>query len=340
MLLASCGQQEINDNVMGDNTETIKLTDFVAAAKVTPIFEDSCYTVGEVLKVVKSKDAYLVLDHQRKSIVKYDYSGNPVYKINRVGRAKGEYVNINDFCIDAGGGDIILLCDPMKVIILDSIFNFKEAYNIDKYCQRVFSHEGVIYLYSDTKRSLCALEEGKLRTIIEEGSLPAMGFYPSPIFYQMNHMLLYSAVCSDCIYSVSNKTAQPFFKFTFKRKNQVYSKLKKVKPVGDWGIEELQEFSPLKIVNIFENNEEYIILYSYQFLIRCCRLDKNTHDIISDGILSTYSPLPMVSNGTPVIAADYMHQGKQVLDTLLYNENQQFHIDEEEMHTIIEYALK
>ena len=36
----------------------------------------------------------------------------------------------------------------------------------------------------------------------------------------------------------------------------------------------------------------------------------------------------------------YMHQGKQVLDTLLYNENQQFHIDEEEMHTIIEYALK
>lgn len=340
LLFSSCEQRENTDNIIGNSTETIRLTDFVKAAKVTPLLEDTCFRIGEISKAVKYNNTYLVLDHQHKTIVKYDMEGKPTQKMNRIGKAKGEYFYIEDFCVDKECDDIILLCEPMKVIVLDSNFNFKDTYILDKWCERIYSYEGNLYVYSGMNRSLYILQDNKLKAIKEEGALPAMGFYPSPIFYETRNLLLYSAVGSDCIYSVTNKSVKPFFEFAYKNKQQVYKRLKKTKLISDWTIEEQQDYSPIKIINILETDNELIILYSYRLLIRCCRIERNTREILSDGILSTFSPLPTISSNGSVMASDFLYQGRQKMDSLLYCDVSLSFSSEEDFPTLIEYNLK
>ncbi len=61
-------------------------------------------------KVLVYEDNLYVLDALGKKIIKYDMDGNPVAVLYKEGRGPGEYIHLDDFCIDSSGHIFTLGC--------------------------------------------------------------------------------------------------------------------------------------------------------------------------------------------------------------------------------------
>ncbi len=74
-------------------------------------------------KVVVFDQKLYVLDTYTRKLVVFDWEGNPLRTLDRKGRGPGEYLSIEDFCIDACGHLYIIDPRTSKVIEYDADFN-------------------------------------------------------------------------------------------------------------------------------------------------------------------------------------------------------------------------
>lgn len=80
-----------------------------------------------------------VLDTYTRKLVVFDWNGNPLKILNRKGRGPGEYLSIEDFCIDPRKHIFITDTRTSKVIEYDVGFNFVKSWNIPYVSNQIVS---------------------------------------------------------------------------------------------------------------------------------------------------------------------------------------------------------
>ncbi len=105
ILLTNCK----NYNEFDKNFKTINTTD-----NISELIIDSCFTIEKILplkkdneiyinfisKIFYADDGYILWDNFQNNIFKYDAKGNCTWKITNKGHGPGEFMHINDICLD------------------------------------------------------------------------------------------------------------------------------------------------------------------------------------------------------------------------------------------------
>lgn len=82
-------------------------------------------------KVLVYEDNLYILDALGRKIIRYDMDGNPVAVLHKVGRGPGEYIHLDDFCIDSSGHIFTLDCSRSVITEYDRTFCFCNRWQLE-----------------------------------------------------------------------------------------------------------------------------------------------------------------------------------------------------------------
>ncbi len=134
--LLSCNNVKNNnidqDLLIWDDYDICEWTDSTISSKVSSIILKSTPStyLKSIEKVAICENNLYILDVLGRKIIKYDMSGHPVGLLHCVGRGPGEYIHLDDFCIDSSGHIYTLDCSRSIVNEYDKEFKFCRQYNL------------------------------------------------------------------------------------------------------------------------------------------------------------------------------------------------------------------
>lgn len=106
LLITSCAQQPVMypervikidlNNDICDIDKYLSIIDTITTVQLDTV---GGYIVGGVSKIIEYEGYYYIMDMRTNSVHMFDSTGIGVYTINRVGRAKGEYIVIGDISV-------------------------------------------------------------------------------------------------------------------------------------------------------------------------------------------------------------------------------------------------
>ncbi len=81
--------------------------------------------LGSIKKIIVFDNKMYILDNSKgKKVYVFDNEGKFIRSIGKIGKGPGEYSNLEDFTIDKGSGQIVLLGYPSIVYVYDSLGQF------------------------------------------------------------------------------------------------------------------------------------------------------------------------------------------------------------------------
>lgn len=101
--------------------------------------EDKQSLIRSFDKVIIYNRELYVLDTYTQKLVVFDWNGNHLRTLNRKGRGPGEYLSIEDFCIDPREHIFITDTRTSKVIEYDIKFNFVNSWSIPYVSNQIVS---------------------------------------------------------------------------------------------------------------------------------------------------------------------------------------------------------
>ena len=84
---------------------------------------------GYVFNIAFHDSLFYILDNGNKYLQVFNLNGKHVYKLHRLGKGPGEYLEIKQFDIDSAGNIYILA--PGKIIVYESDFKLKEEIRVE-----------------------------------------------------------------------------------------------------------------------------------------------------------------------------------------------------------------
>lgn len=123
VLLTSCNNRQDDDNDIGvidtiDNIQDLNIDAWFTFESILPLKANDSSLINFIGKVYIVTNGYVLWDNFEHNIFKYDKSGHCLWKITNKGRGPGEFLRINDICLDASEEYLYVLdgMDQSKVI--------------------------------------------------------------------------------------------------------------------------------------------------------------------------------------------------------------------------------
>jgi hypothetical protein len=159
---------------------------------------DSSFYIGNITKTLSRNNLFYCLDMMvTKSLFVFDDKGTLIYKINKVGKMKGEYEEPRDFDVDSKG-DVYIWDNGKKKIIRysDKGRSFKETNIQDRFWDFRVLNEHIMMLCRMHLRgnlsSNIALYDFQMRSM-KSNYLPTRGIKDSFSLLNYTHHRLYSS---------------------------------------------------------------------------------------------------------------------------------------------------
>lgn len=137
LLLSACRQEacekehtdEINVLVSDGCDGTALLGDVFETVETIQLESSTESMITHIKRLIPFKEKYFILDNkEQKCILVFDHKGKFIRKIGKVGHGRGEYITVEDFCIDKENERIVILSNNSTVYAykLDGEFLFKK----------------------------------------------------------------------------------------------------------------------------------------------------------------------------------------------------------------------
>ena len=270
-----------SDVILGETNNTIKFCEHVNSASITILNDDSSCIIGQIKKVEETADSYFAMNQQKTAIVKFDKKGNFVDKLHKVGRAKDEYVTINDFSVDEKSQQLALLCNYTKIIICDLSFNIKEIFDWGMPMERICLHNSYLYGLNQIENKIVFLSGKKPQVIIHGIRPDSWVFTQTSVFFKTGNKLLATLECDNNVYVIDSCNVYKYLSFTYEGYKEVINQYRKK---NNDQTESTNQIPLARIWNINESNDTLNLFYSKDWVIRYASIDMNNKTIIFDGI--------------------------------------------------------
>ncbi len=119
--------------------------------KIIKLETNSESLINEITKIEYHNNKIYIFDsYGDKSVICFDENGKFKFKLKKVGRGPGEYVDFVDANINKNTGDIeILPLNGKNLLLYDSLGNFKQSIKLPIYAGRFCSLKGIRFFYKD-----------------------------------------------------------------------------------------------------------------------------------------------------------------------------------------------
>lgn len=106
LLFSACNESNKHDSnllkrAIDINTiSEYEFNDLIESVEIFPLETNDETLIGRVTKFIYHNENIYILDRHQKSIFTFDLNGNLINKLHRVGKGKGEYLDICDFAVN------------------------------------------------------------------------------------------------------------------------------------------------------------------------------------------------------------------------------------------------
>jgi hypothetical protein len=268
-----------------ETVDTIRLSTFFKKVN-TIILEDNEYAIiGQVSAIQVFEDYIFVLDQQSaKKMFIFDKTGKYIRQIGSLGQGPGEYLSINDFCVDAKNKEIYLLDEygrkihkynfetgkHIKSIILLDGYNYSRiAKSGDNFYISIlpFSNEK-----SDSLLMKIDFETGQYEKYISADKYNAgwngLQFTAYNFFVSKDRILKYVEIYMNTVFAIDNENIFPYLTVNHKdwvRKGDLLSHDEYIKQMlfsfGELG----KKRRAFNIHNYFEWQDNIFFQYRYVY---------------------------------------------------------------------------
>lgn len=339
ILLCSCQSKKANNHVSIGGESEVYFNSILDSAYVLPLEMKQDFVIGDVSKMNYADSLYFILDRKTHSVYSFNELGKFVGVLNKKGQGPEEYLSIYDFDIDKVNKKIYLLCHPQMIMITDLDFKLDSIIKLNTYFECIAVHDDEVYLYSQLDRSLNVLDckNGTTKQELVEGSMAQLFRAGELVFHHIGEDLLYIAVGSDVVYQIKDRQAKELFVLDYESKET-----SKALMAGNdqLSTKELLLYSPPRIHSIYKLKDNYSMIYTYQYLIRCCGINAISKQVLEDGLLIHQSNSPILMNNDNLIAWEYIVDNQVSVGTEHIEVSYIRPAMEEEDIAIVKYTLK
>ncbi len=99
-----------------DNSKTIEPLSVIDSIQMINLETNEKSLIGKVKKLIIYNNIIFVLDSRQQALLRFSSKGKFLNKIHKIGKGPGEYISINDFCIDKTENRIILLANGRNIL--------------------------------------------------------------------------------------------------------------------------------------------------------------------------------------------------------------------------------
>lgn len=187
LFLVSCNQQEKKHKTVKIDNDVERRLSFEIENKIFFMKFDSAFQkeriikletnnnslIGAITKVEYHHNKVYVIDSQKDySVICFDANGKFKFKLKKIGKGPHEYISFGDANINKATGDIELLARGEKLMIYDSLGNFKQKIKLPYFASRFAVLKGIRFFYKNFTIERRDQEESfRLYSIDSEGTL-------------------------------------------------------------------------------------------------------------------------------------------------------------------------
>ena len=249
-----------------------EVNDFFSLNKTVPLSDS--VLIHSINKLIFYKNKILILDKPSKSIIRFSETGDFEMIIQKEGKGPGEYLHIDDFLVESGTNDLLILGNSVgeKILRFDWEGNFKEHYPLPFSASGFELLENGYLFFCGNKLNKNALNGDKsffnilfcdknfnivhkqlpipffwdgLRYIFQDNSVFCK--YGEDVYCQM------SLPNNTTIYKLQNSAITPHYYFDFGK--DLKSILTSYNAAGDIRNKVLEEEFPCMLNSYFENDQ-------------------------------------------------------------------------------------
>lgn len=230
--LIACSQQpqNVQFGVIGldpENARPVACSDLIEDITLIPLQTTDDAIIGEVTAVAEHGDLYFVFDSQTKSVFTFDHSGAFRYRICRVGKGPGEYINLDGMYVDREK-DLLVLDGGSKCLYYkcdNGEYIREERYALSNGF-KTYLGEGafVSYVFYPTKKSnekLVFEHHGKITASVLpiEKSMTSSDISTEHFFYASDDHHYFIEPYQDTVYRLTPQSATIECLIDFGKKN-------------------------------------------------------------------------------------------------------------------------
>lgn len=252
-------------NNLTENRERIYIGELIKCLTVYPLEANDNYLIGKIDKLLCQDSSFFILDNKyNKAFYQFSMEGKGLKKFQNQGRGPLEYIEINDFDILPNHQGYVLLCSPMKIIILDTNFIPQQEITLKTYYNRLICSDNHIFMYShyDACVDLLNLKTKNIDRIFSGKPMRGNIFYSQPVFYPTCQKIYFQIPGDDCIYQVDTTGFIPYLKLDYKERKRAF-KLYSNRKADQISIDELSTHPLVNILDV-RGNKDLSFIYECQ----------------------------------------------------------------------------
>jgi hypothetical protein len=267
VLLIGCKSQEqegADTRYLDDNSEPLDYKTVIEEIDFLQLDNSDGFLLSAVNQMLNYKNRWFVLDNERRNaLLVFDNVGNPIDLYDKQGRGPGEYIEIAGFDVSPDSGDILLMCGPPKIMILDKDLKLKHEIEVKKFYERgMFYDEGVLlYSYYGHCVDYLSFANMKIKKVFEYAMDKDNAFKSSPIFFRDNGDVYFHTVEVDKLYKIENLEFRAVVTIDYANKKETKARYTK-KGFISMGIEDAFKYSRPRILCVMNHNERLSFIYN------------------------------------------------------------------------------
>lgn len=277
-LVSACHESpqknEIGEKILFERSEVIGMADLFGNRKYVPLeTKDDCLLM-EITQLLCTRDKIFIFDLYSQTIFVFDYAGQFLHKLHRVGQGPGEYAMISSMSVDEGENLLSVTEAGNRVLqydlnTLDYVGDVPmDALSIEKAGDGGFwAYNSLPVLKDDVSYEYHLLRYDKMGNV-EHAFLPidlASGYIMRPIyrFYQSDNHLCFYPPFTSRVYELEQDTC--LARYTLEYENLSYPPLEQLK---DWGehqqnyVDKLRDANFIYSMQLFENKGNFVSLFN------------------------------------------------------------------------------
>lgn len=253
------------------NNSTLQFFDIFSKAEIVPLETNDSSLIVNTDKIIYSNDTIYLLDKKQSQLFVFDDSGKFLWKLDKLGRGPGEYLNIEDFVINPRNRNLEIISATGQYIIYNSQGKMLESYQIPVQAVHQFYpinenltafyekfNEGTLSIYSKKEKKKIYEKAMSENYIVQNTPYKAI---TSPFSYNEDQVF-FLAADQKKVYrlSASSPYLEEYQSFNFGDLDYDIKKLPKDREATFY-IEENQGY--VKIYNIYDFKEtpEQMVIY-------------------------------------------------------------------------------
>lgn len=125
--------KNLNENIhidVNSNNKTLHFFDIFSKAEIVPLETNDSSLIVNADKIIYKNDSIYLLDQKQSQIFVFNNSGKFLWKLDKLGRGPGEYLNIEDFVINPLNSNIEIISATGQYIIYDPHGKMIESFQI------------------------------------------------------------------------------------------------------------------------------------------------------------------------------------------------------------------